>query len=251
MLNLTKAMKKELAKKLNENRTIRMFWDTFKNDMDSKELSRPYTSNGNLKLADTDKVSFIIWNLPAVLTCPYRTKMCEDSCYAIKAEKQYGYDCLRRRFANYVLSTKDNFVEMMIKHLESKIKHHSRKGKTIVVRIHESGDFYNKVYAMKWLAIAEYFENRYSDRRVVFMAYTKSIPYFEGEHVPTNFCIRASIWADTDEKLIEMYSKYPIYTAMDADEMKACKALHCRCADCGTCGMCWDKMAKLIACAIH
>lgn len=241
-------MNKELSSVLNDNRCNISMWKDALNSNYRADYEKPYTSNGNTKLRSNDKISFIIWNLPAVMTCPYRTRLCETNCYAIKAEKQYGLNCQLRRFANFELSRRPDFVKLMINHLTGKISHCTRRNKTIVIRIHESGDFYSREYASKWLQIARHFEH---DKRVVFMAYTKSLPYFEGENIPNNFVIRASIWADTEKYLLDMSAKYPQYTAMTPDEMKASRAAYCGCVDCGKCGMCWSKLIMRIACLIH
>lgn len=157
-----------------------------------------YLSNGNKKLKNTDKVRFIIWNLPAVITCPFRTPHCEGKCYARKAEKFYK-DALPRRMKNFELSLKEDFVISMIEKIERRLKSKTYRDTLTVFRIHESGDFYNKVYAMKWLEIARYFDGKYN---IVFMAYTKSLPFFEGEKLPSNFVLRSSIWDDTKKNTL-------------------------------------------------
>lgn len=246
MINVNE-MKKQLAKKMNENRCLSVWNQALERNYNSS-YDNIYTSNGNTKLNSNENVSFIIFNIPAIMTCPYRTNLCETNCYAVKAEIQYGLNCMLRRFANFKLSQRKDFVELMIKHLEGKVNHHTRRNKLIVVRIHESGDFYSKEYAMKWLEIARHFIN---NKKIVFMAYTKSLPYFENENIPNNFVIRASIWADTEKHLLEMSSKYPTYTALTPEEMEKSKASYCDCLDCGKCGMCWNRLVNMIACLIH
>ena len=43
-------------------------------------------SEGNAKLKPTGAVKYLIWNIPAIKTCPYATEHCKKACYAIKAE---------------------------------------------------------------------------------------------------------------------------------------------------------------------
>lgn len=212
-------------------------------------------TNGNKKLRNTDTVRFMIWNLPAVKTCPFRTEMCEKSCYARKAERVYP-SVLPSREQNYNDSLDPDFTENMIYTIETELKKKKYIGKKVVFRIHESGDFYNLEYTEKWVNIARYFED---DPRIIFLAYTKSILYFmtAGLQVPHNFVVRASIWKDTRPELNILSNKYfPIYTALTQKEMDTESAaghvfITCRCDDCATCGECWNKSVKDIICKIH
>lgn len=210
-------------------------------------------SNGNRKLKNTDKVKFLIWNIPAVKTCPFRTEHCEKSCYARKAERLYP-QVLPSREANYSESLSPEFVNNMIYTIAVEASKKSNKGKTIIVRIHESGDFYNEEYANKWLTIATQIGAIYSN--VTFMAYTKSLPYFNGKCIPENMVVRASVWDDTKVERLEEIKEnaYPIYTAFSKVEMPESinnGFTKCDCADCGNCGKCWDREIKKLACEIH
>ena len=168
-------------------------------------------SNGNKKLVSNEQTRFIVWNLPAVITCPYATEMCKSACYARKAERVYP-TCLPSRQRNFDESRKQDFVKNMIYTiLKTALK---SKAKNIVVRIHESGDFYNNDYAKKWLEIANACR---IDKRIKFIAYTKSFKYFDGVALPSNFSLRASIWDDTSEAQREIVTRngWNIYTAVD------------------------------------
>lgn len=209
--------------------------------------------NGNKKLINNSKVRFMIWNLPSVITCPYATEHCKGSCYATKAERVYPQVKPSRR-KNFEESRKDDFVANMIYTIETYARRKSFKGKKIVFRIHESGDFYNKVYAMSWLKIASHFDN--SDIDIVFMAYTKSLAYFKGEAIPGCMVIRSSVWDDTKEESLELTKEMdlPIYTAFTKEDMAIALEngyTKCDCKDCANCGKCWDKSIKKLACEIH
>lgn len=210
-------------------------------------------SMGNIKLKSCKETKFLVWNLPAKKTCPYRTEHCSENCYACKAEKAYP-NCLPAREDNLAQTFRKDFVFRMVNTIEENAEKWT-KADRVVVRIHESGDFYSPVYADKWLMIARTVANDGFDN-VVFMAYTKSLPYFEGKDIPANFKIRASIWDDTKPELVAMSQKYNIYTAYDRatiDRMKAegVDFHECRCEDCGTCNECWSDNHKLIICEIH
>lgn len=215
--------------------------------------------NGNKKLQNSDKIRFIIWNLPAVKTCPFRTELCEKSCYARKAERIYP-QCLPSREKNYNDSLSADFVENMIFTIEKELNSKKYSGKLAIFRIHESGDFYDLEYTQKWIAIAKHFEN---DTRIKFLAYTKSIIYFINSgygllSFPSNLVIRSSLWKDTAADKVELTNVYniPIYTALTSAEMVEEKKngrafCVCKCDNCNTCRLCWNSKVKDIIVKIH
>lgn len=213
-------------------------------ELAAKGLTACNVSNGNKKLVSNSETRFVVWNLPAVTTCPYRTAMCEKACYALKAERVYP-GCRPSRERNFEESRKEDFVDRMT-YTILKVRKASN-AKTVVVRIHESGDFYNKEYAEKWLAII----NACKGENIKFIAYTKSFPYFDGIDLPKAFALRASVWADTKKEHLETISRnnWNIYTAVERFEVGD-SFTRCRCADCATCGKCW-KNYKDIRCEIH
>lgn len=212
--------------------------------------------NGNKKLVNNENVRFMIWNLPAVVTCPYRTAMCEKSCYARKAERVYP-QVLPSRLENLEDSKKESFAAYMIRTIEYYLAKKSFNGKKVYFRIHESGDFYNQEYFNKWMEIIRYFEN---DPRIVFEAYTKSIRYaiaagYGISDFPSNFIVRASVWDDTKVEELELIERYnfPIYTAFPAQDFEqlAQGYTECTCEDCAKCGKCYKMEDHKIAVRIH
>lgn len=205
--------------------------------------------DGNKKLKNTDTVRFIIWNIPAIKTCPYATELCKKSCYARKAERVYP-QVLPARENNYQESLKSAFVDNMIYTIETLLSKKAFQNKKIIFRIHESGDFYSQEYADKWIAIIKHFEKV---GNLVFHAYTKSLVYFEKHDVKAlkNLAFIASVWADTDAETINLINKngYRIYTAVESfDNWYGNK---CRCADCAKCQQCMRNNIQAIACEIH
>lgn len=127
--------------------------------MNLKELKAVTGLNmarGNRKL---DR-SILIWSIPAVETCP-NCKHCAKQCYARKAERIYP-QVLPARKRNLAASRQDWFTPAMIQYI--------KLSGARVVRIHESGDFYDQSYADKWSAIIKACPD------VRFYGYTKS-PY--------------------------------------------------------------------------
>lgn len=206
-------------------------------------------SEGNLKLAPTKDVKYIIWNLPAIITCPYATEHCKFYCYAVKAERCYP-SARESRAAHFEAAQKADFVERMVFTIEANLNRPGYKAaKRVVVRIHESGDFFSKEYADAWRRIAAHFTG---DKRVVFMAYTKSIEFFKGEDIPENMVVRFSLWDDTDPEQAKLADEMglPVYTAVKAFTNET-KREKCLCENCSTCNKCWCKAIEMIKCEIH
>lgn len=214
-------------------------------------------SERNKKLVPTENVKFLIWNLPSVITCPFATAHCKEFCYAEKAEKAYP-NCLPSRLEHFRISREPDFIERMIYTIEAYlIKPSYKNAKKVVVRIHESGDFYNQQYAINWVKIAEHFKY---NKKVVFMAYTKSITFFSDnvhsevnhKQPPKNMVVRFSIWDDTNYWDLRSAKRwqFPTYSAVDTFTKEIPSQNRCRCKDCATCGKCWGK-TKNIICEIH
>lgn len=208
--------------------------------------------NGNKKLVNTADTRFMIWNIPAVATCPFRTPHCESFCYARKAENCYP-KCLPYRQNNFEESLKDSFEGDMIWTISKRINSRAFKGKKCLFRIHESGDFYHEKYLDKWLHICRVFEK---DPRIKFLAYTKSVRYLVGKDIPSNLVIRFSIWDDTKPQEIEVARDLhlPIYTADTEENVNRLVNngyTKCQCEDCATCGKCYSNEEKRIVCVIH
>ena len=234
-------------------------------------------SDGNLKLRPTvgqyidgiysPSSAWLVFNTPAIVTCPFRTRGCggsvkgeslyiidpetgekklrPGSCYAYRAQL-FRPSTVPARRGNLLASLSDNFVPMMTKIILGRAA--SMKKERLIVRIHESGDFYNQSYTDKWLQIAE---NCLQDPRVIFWTYTKSFPYFDGKKLPENFRLRASLWNDTPAEMREILDRnnWPLYTVYE-NELPAGYA-ECRCKDCAACGQCGDMSVKYIACKRH
>lgn len=213
-------------------------------------------SESNLKLVPNKDTKFLIWNLPSKITCPFATDMCKRFCYAVKAEKNYP-DVLPSRLKHLTESKQADFVERMIYTIEAHLTRPSYKNaKKIIVRIHESGDFYNQVYANKWIEIAEHFKH---DKRIVFMAYTKSLIFFvnniyseDCKYIPKNMVIRFSIWDDTNSEMVGLAKRWniPTYSAVEKFNKDIKSQNRCLCRDCAKCGKCWSNTKRII-CEIH
>lgn len=208
-----------------------------------------YLSNGNKKLKNTDEVEFLIFSLPAVITCPWSTELCRKSCYAKKAERIYP-QVLPCRMNNLAETKKPTFVLEMIELIDAKLKRAEKKGKSILFRWHESGDIYNAEYLRKIYEICDYFRGR----NITFQAYTKSVNLINYDHDMHNIHFTFSLWADTDtnDHIRSVNLGLQTYTASSAFEFETIPdANKCHCADCGKCQKCYNDSIKSITVKIH
>lgn len=225
-------------------------------------------SAGNKKLKDNAVVSFYQWNMLAGRlnnggTCPFLTENCLASCYALKAERMYP-TVKTRRTMNTDFSKSERFVNTMIEQIEFELQRKKNKGKTVFFRIHESGDFYSQDYMNKWVEIANHFKG---NRNIVFMAYTKSLPFvkqalkkYGDDNV--NITFKSSIWDDTKPKFAKMTKDLgmSVFTALpkgqlDQEGYIACPSSEAfkgteKALDCGACKLCYTT-EKNIAIEIH
>lgn len=100
-----------------------------------------------------------IFNLPQGDTCPGKTELCARICYACKASRCYKA-AREMRIRNLLATTFVSFADDMIKEIQG-------TGVTMV-RIHESGDFFNQIYLDQWVKIVKACPD------VKFLSYTRS-----------------------------------------------------------------------------
>ena len=106
-----------------------------------------------------------------LITCPH-AKDCIANCYARQGTYQFS-NVKAKHEANLAATFQDDFADKMITEIKSK--------RVKILRIHSSGDFYSKNYAMIWLKIIN------NCPEVIFYAYTKSWVFFNGINLPNNF----------------------------------------------------------------
>jgi len=211
-------------------------------------------STSNAKYIPTVDNRYLIWNLPAELTCPFASDGCKMFCYAKKAERMYP-SVLPSRLYHYELSKSIRFVDMMIISITYYINTPSfKKAKTIDFRLHESGDFYSREYVLKWFEIMRAFAHI---SKLRFFTYTKSFVFFSRDELTalSNFTLSGSIDNTTTEIQVLRCDGLGIqkYIAVPEKEVKAYSTAHiCRCADCGKCRYCINNhFGKTTVVAIH
>ena len=158
-------------------------------------------SNANAKLSKYfNKYVYKVmsFGLNAIETCPFRGE-CAKGCYATQGS--YKWTPVRKKRDNNLRYSKlDDFVYRMNYYLQqAKPK---RGNKELVIRVHDSGDFYSQSYANKWIEIAE------QNKDIHFYAYTKSHDFFRSITLPDNFDITFSTGSKLDHKLNKVAEKH-------------------------------------------
>lgn len=173
-------------------------------------------SNGNKKLGS----NITIFSLPAGYSCPFaksclskatkykdeknntRWKMVDGAntevrCYAASEEARYP-NVRKMRWYNYNLLRNCGNVESLVELISFSLQVKLQRNMVGLVRIHESGDFFNEKYFLAWCEIARLYPN------IHFYAYTKSLNYWFNNmgSVPNNFVLTASYGSKLDH-LIE------------------------------------------------
>lgn len=121
-------------------------------------------------------------------TCPL-AGTCAKGCYATMGS--YSWTPVKKAYERRLeLTQSPDFVST----LDAEIK---RRKLIQRVRIHDSGDFYNKHYFEKWLELATL------NPKVQFYAYTKMVSMVKGYKLPENFTIIFSFGGKQD-KLINV-----------------------------------------------
>lgn len=120
---------------------------------------------------------FVSFDLPAGDTCPCKG-ICAADCYA-KAGHFIFKNNKKHEHENWVYSTRPEFVEMM----DTEIRERYGYVKKLFVRIHATGDFYDRQYLLDWIAIAN------DNKDVTFYAYTKCVTMIKSIVLPDNFIV--------------------------------------------------------------
>lgn len=144
------------------------------------------TQNSKIKSSGDGQSVVFNFGIPAFrsktgeATCP-NAGVCASGCYAKSGA--YLFSNVAAKFESRFEATKDKDFGLMIQVDINKIKAKYLGKKRILIRIHDSGDFYSNDYVMKWLDIM------YCNSEIEFYAYTKQVSLFKsiGRYLPDNF----------------------------------------------------------------
>ena len=225
--------------------------------------------HGNGKLLDytnDDGLTFNYaqFNTRALKDCPFKSAGCTAVCYATKGNHVFP-SVTESREHSFMDSQRADFAEAMVYtiHTEQKSKRYSSA--VMLIRIHESGDFYSLQYLRKWVQVWKAVEH---NDGVQFTVYTKSFKFFlmlsEEETSIVNGCLvsgRVAINLSLDDTTTseqwkayyECKKRFPkmntYYCTEHVDNVKHDNV--CDCADCAKCGKCNHGDGKTTVVKIH
>lgn len=230
-----------------------------------------FLMKGNAKLADYFDpdadvfYKYAQWNLPARRTCPFFSKDCFKFCYARRDER---YESVRKNRARSLESSKRaDFAAAMIHTIKVAFMTKRYQNATMILRIHESGDFYNFEYLSKWIDVFSAF---LGEKNIIFCFYTKCFEYLlnlaeeqkkvfktatESGLVSCSLSLDKSSTPEQIARAMKVKTLFPavnIYFAIPENEIDS--IAHdgvCECKDCAKCGKCVHASGKTVACAIH
>lgn len=142
---------------------------------------------GNTKLGP----HVLTYSLPAVLSCPGKSKECVAHCYVEKPDTLFSMPSHAERYwNNWQLSLQPDFAEIVSSMLQ-------RTRVDRLVRLHVSGDFYDENYVWKWLQIVT------RNPRCTFWAYTRSWvnPAIRSVLYKLAECKNFFLWFSTDRSM--------------------------------------------------
>jgi hypothetical protein len=161
------------------------------------------TQNAKMKKSSQNGIDVYNFGIPAfqsktgLKTCPMAGN-CANGCYAQNGTYRFG-NVVNAYEARLELTQNESFVDIMSAEITLKYLKSKAKGNQCVIRIHDSGDFYSKEYAVAWIEIIE------RHPMVQFYAYTKMVQLFEAiqdeNFRPKNFRIIYSYGGKQDSQI--------------------------------------------------
>ena len=226
--------------------------------------------HGNGKLLDfvnpetLESIKYAQFNTRAILDCPFRSKGCEKVCYATKGNHVFT-SVKKSRIDSYADSKLPDFVERMV-YTIGKVRNNKRYHDSIMlIRIHESGDFYSVQYLRNWVAI---WKATMGMDNVRYTFYTKSFPFFlmltDDEasvinhmmaigKLSMNLSIDDTTSIEQKKAYLDCIKRYPkantYYCTEDVDTVVHDNV--CDCADCAKCGKCNSATGSKTVVKIH
>lgn len=204
------------------------------------------------------------FNTRAVKDCPFRSAGCESVCYATKGNHVFP-SVQESRERSYNDSRRADFADAMTWTITTEKKSKRYMNAEMIIRVHESGDFYSIQYLKKWVKVWE----RFTDNDgVTFVMYTKSFPFFlmldddekdiirkamrEGV-LSINLSMDDTFSPEQRKAYLRMIAEFPqantYYCTENVDDVKHDEV--CDCADCAKCGTCNKCTGKTTVVKIH
>jgi hypothetical protein len=140
-------------------------------------MSQILTQNGKMRKSSQNGIDVYNFGIPAfqsetgLKTCP-NARQCATGCYARSGTYRFG-NVVNAYENRLKLTQNENFIDVMVAEINAKLTRSIMRNNKCIIRIHDSGDFYNKDYAMSWIEIIE------ANPNVSFYAYTKMVRMWE------------------------------------------------------------------------
>lgn len=158
--------------------------------------------NAKMKRSSQNGIHLYTFGIPAfksqngTFTCPNALN-CVSGCYA-KAGAYIWSNVSQVYESRLSLTRTKGFEQVMVYHIDKLLKKH--KTGLVLIRAHDSGDFYSPDYQVAWYDIAKVYQN---EPRVQFYAYTKMVSQSEAlAHIkPSNFRIIYSYGGKEDSQI--------------------------------------------------
>lgn len=166
------------------------------------QVKTVFSQNAKMKRSSQNGIHLYNWGLPAfksqygTITCPNATN-CVSGCYARSGA--YLWSNVAQAYENRLsLSRGKGFEQVMLYHIDKLLSKH--KTGLIMIRVHDSGDFYSAAYQSAWYEIAKMYQN---EPRIQFYAYTKMISQSEAlsQSKPSNFRLIYSYGGREDSQI--------------------------------------------------
>lgn len=176
--------------------------DYIKDVLEEYKVKTVFSQNDKMKRSSQNGIHLYNWGIPAfkskdgTFTCP-NARHCVAGCYAKSGA--YLWSNVAQAYENRFNLTYDrHFKDVMVYHIDKLLKRH--KTGTVMIRVHDSGDFYSAVYQSTWYDIARHYVN---NDRIKFYAYTKMVSQSESLNCfkPNNFSLIYSLGGSQDDMI--------------------------------------------------
>ena len=224
--------------------------------------------HGNNKLKDFDDVEngvkyrYAQFNTRALLDCPFKTAGCSAVCYGTKGNHNFP-DVKQSRENSRKESRREDFTDAMLYTIKVEKQSRRYENAIMLIRIHETGDFYSLQYLRKWVNV---WRENIDGVRYVF--YTKSFPFFlmlteeekevinkaiENGRLAMNLSMDDTTTIEQKTAYLNMLKTFPkantYYCTEHVDEIQHDAV--CDCANCAKCGTCNKGTGRRTVVKIH
>lgn len=181
------------------------------------------SQNSKMKKSSQNGTEIYNFGIPAfrsetgLITCP-KAKQCVKGCYAKSGT--YLFSNVKRAYEERLKVTQSSsFVDLMVAEINLKLTQATSRQHNCLIRIHDSGDFYDMSYIAKWLIIMEKMP------ACNFYAYTKQVVLFKEiarlGKLPKNFTIVYSLGGFEDNHIDQEIDRHAKVFQNEADLIAA------------------------------